>query len=153
MKKILLLQIFFFILSLPGSLLANFLTTPEELYQLELNLTQRSFIRFCKQSSQNIFGRNPISPENNCYQIPEAEVNLESWFPEEKEAEGGETQWSFYDLQGKQIYPSIKRESAEPTVFVSLVRSKRGSFSVQLQRKRDGAYFFLRTKLSFWAIP
>lgn len=132
-------------------LFANFLVTPEVTLRLEFPSNLRSQLRFCKQNPIQVYGRNPIGSQNICITVLEGEVAMESFFTEEME-EISETQWSFYDLSGKQIFPLVSWEGIEPMVFVSLVRSKRGQFGVQLQRKKDGAYFFYRTKLSNWVI-
>lgn len=132
-------------------LFANFLVTPEVTLRLEIPSNLRSQLRFCKQNPIQVYGRNPIGSQNICVTVLEGEVTMESFFTEEME-ETSETQWSFYDPLGKQIFPLVSWEGIEPMVFVSLVRSKRGQFGVQLQRKKDGAYFFYRTKLSNWVI-
>ncbi|TGK46573.1 hypothetical protein [Leptospira bouyouniensis] len=132
-------------------LFANFLVTPEVTLRLEIPSNLRSQLRFCKQNPIQVYGRNPIGSQNICVTVLEGEVTMESFFTEEME-ETSETQWSFYDPLGKQIFPLVSWEGIEPMVFVSLVRSKRGQFGVQLQRKKDGAYFFYRTKLSNWVV-
>ncbi|TGM79673.1 hypothetical protein [Leptospira bouyouniensis] len=132
-------------------LFANFLVTPEVTLRLEIPSNLRSQLRFCKQNPIQVYGRNPIGSQNICVTVLEGEVIMESFFTEEME-ETSETQWSFYDPLGKQIFPLVSWEGSEPMVFVSLVRSKRGQFGVQLQRKKDGAYFFYRTKLSNWVV-
>ncbi|TGL22315.1 hypothetical protein EHQ46_06250 [Leptospira yanagawae] len=132
-------------------LFANFLVTPEETIRLEFPSHVRNQIRFCKQNPMQVYGRNPIGSQNICITVLEGEVAMESFFTEEME-ETSETQWTFYDPTGKQIFPLVSWEGSEPMVFVSLVRSKRGQFGVQLQRKKDGAYFFYRTKLSNWVV-
>ncbi|WP_409037448.1 hypothetical protein [Leptospira levettii] len=131
---------------------SNFLVTPDEILKLEFQTGVRSQIRFCKQNPAQVFGRNPIGSFTNCVAVLESEVTLESFFLEPLE-ETTETQWAFYDSAGKQIFPSVSWEGVDPMVFVSLVRSKRGQFGVQLQKKKDGAYFFYRTKISSWVIP
>ncbi|XDD47074.1 hypothetical protein AB3N60_03025 [Leptospira sp. WS39.C2] len=132
-------------------LLSNFLVTPEESLRLEFQTNVRNQIRFCKQNPNQVYGRNPILSPNTCISVLEGEVAMESFFPEELE-EITETQWSFYDPMGKQVFPSVGWEGSEPMVFVSLVRSKRGQYGVQLQRKKDGAYYFYRTKISNWVV-
>lgn len=132
-------------------LLANFLVTPEETLRLEFPSNLRNQIRFCKQNPIQVYGRNPIGLQSICAPVLEGEVTLESFFQEDLE-ETSETQWSFYDTMGKQIFPSVSWEGSDPMVFVSLVRSKRGQYGVQLQRKKDGAYYFYRTKLSNWVV-
>ncbi|TGM38051.1 hypothetical protein [Leptospira biflexa] len=132
-------------------LFANFLVTPEEILRLEFPSNVRNQIRFCKQNPIQVYGKNPIGSGSICVTVLEGEVAMESFFAEELE-ETSETQWSFYDSVGKQIFPSVSWEGSEPMVFVSLVRSKRGQFGVQLQRKKEGAYYFYRTKLSNWVI-
>ncbi|TGM59039.1 hypothetical protein [Leptospira vanthielii] len=130
---------------------SNFLVTPEQTLRLELGGSSRDQIRFCKQKPLQVFGRNPIAPSITCQFLPEAEVSLDHFFAEEL-ADTEETQWAFYDGSGKQLFPSISWEGQETLHLVSVVRSKRGQFGVQLQRKKDGAYFFYRTKMLHWVI-
>lgn len=131
--------------------LANFLVTPEQNLRLELVGSSRDQIRFCKQKPAQVFGRNVIAPSVTCQFLPEAEVSLDHFFKEEL-ADTEETQWAFYDGSGKQLYPTVSWEGQETLFLVSVVRSKRGQFGVQLQRKKDGAYFFYRTKVQNWVI-
>lgn len=132
-------------------LFSNFLVTPEETIRLEFPSNLRNQIRFCKQNPIQVYGRNPIGSLTNCAIVLESEVTMESFFAEPLE-ETTETQWAFYDSIGKQVFPIVVWEGSEPMVLISLVRSKRGQFGVQLQRKKDGAYYFYRTKLSNWMI-
>ncbi|MCT8333570.1 hypothetical protein NUH30_07790 [Leptospira sp. 85282-16] len=134
-----------------SSLFANFLVTPDQTLRLELVGSSRDQIRFCKQKPLLVFGRNPISPSMTCQFLPETEVSLDQFFTEEL-SEIEETQWAFYDGSGKQLFPTVSWEGQESMNFVSVVRSKRGQFGVQLQRKKDGAYFFYRTKMLNWVI-
>lgn len=134
-----------------SSLFANFLVTPDQTLRLELVGSSRDQIRFCKQKPLLVFGRNPISPSMTCQFLPETEVSLDQFFTEEL-SETEETQWAFYDGSGKQLFPTVSWEGQESMNFVSVVRSKRGQFGVQLQRKKDGAYFFYRTKMLHWVI-
>ncbi|XDD54783.1 hypothetical protein AB3N62_02985 [Leptospira sp. WS4.C2] len=131
--------------------LANFLVTPEQNLRLELGGSSRDQIRFCKQKPTHVFGRNPIAPSATCQFLPETEVSLEHFFAEEL-TDTEETQWAFYDGSGKQLFPSITWEGQETLHLVSVVRSKRGHFGVQLQRKKDGAYYFYRTKMLHWVM-
>ncbi|TGL44802.1 hypothetical protein [Leptospira perdikensis] len=130
---------------------ANFLVTPEQNLRLELVGSSRDQIRFCKQKSSQVFGRNPIAPSVTCQFLPEVEMSLDQFFTEEL-TETEETQWAFYDGSGKQLFPTVTWEGQESMFLVSVVRSKRGQFGVQLQRKKDGAYFFYRTKMPNWVI-
>lgn len=143
--------VFGLVFLLASSLFANFLVTPEQTLRLELVGSSRDQIRFCKQKPLLVFGRNPISPSTNCQFLPETEVGLDQFFTEEL-TETEETQWAFYDGSGKQLFPTVSWEGQEPMHFISVVRSKRGQFGVQLQRKKDGAYFFYRTKIQNWVI-
>ncbi|WP_322113605.1 hypothetical protein [Leptospira levettii] len=131
---------------------SNFLVTPDEILKLEFQTGVRSQIRFCKQNPAQVFGRNPIGNQLNCVSVQEGEVLLESFFTEEI-SDPTETQWAFYDPIGKQVFPTVVWEGSEPFVFISLVRSKRGQFGVQVQKKKVGAYYFYRTKISSWVIP
>ncbi|TGL22024.1 hypothetical protein EHQ42_04990 [Leptospira levettii] len=139
----------FLISTLP--VLSNFLVAPDEILKLEFQTNVRSQLRFCKQNPIQVYGRNPIGNQLNCVSVQEGEVLLESFFTEEI-SDPTETQWAFYDPIGKQVFPTVVWEGSEPFVFISLVRSKRGQFGVQLQKKKDGAYFFYRTKLLNWVI-
>ncbi|TGK47576.1 hypothetical protein EHQ16_02915 [Leptospira kanakyensis] len=130
---------------------SNFLVTPEQNLRLELVGSARDQIRFCKQKPLQVFGRNQIAPSVTCQFLPEVEVSLDHFFMEEL-TETEETQWAFYDSSGKQLFPTVSWEGQEPLNFISVVRSKRGQFGVQLQRKKDGAYFFYRTKIQNWMI-
>ncbi|PJZ46578.1 hypothetical protein [Leptospira brenneri] len=132
-------------------LLSNFLVTPEQSLRLDLGGVSRDQIRFCKQKSVQVFGRNGIAPSNTCQYLSLAEVSLDSFFTEEL-TDTEETQWAFYDGSGKQIFPTVSWEGQETSFLVSVVRSKRGQFGVQVQRKKDGAYFFYRTKMQNWLI-
>lgn len=150
-QKLLLLGIILFLLLTTFPLFSNFLVTPEENLKLEFQTNVRSILRFCKQNPIQVYGRNPINSLSTCVSVLEGEVAMESFFPEET-VELTETQWSFYDSMGKQIFPTVIWNGSDPMVFVSLVRSKRGQFGVQLQRKKDGAYYFYRTKLTNWVV-
>ncbi|GBF42830.1 hypothetical protein LPTSP2_21220 [Leptospira ellinghausenii] len=150
-EKLLLIGIICIFLFITLPVLSNFLVTPDEILKLEFQTNVRSQLRFCKQNPIQVYGRNPIGSFTNCVAVLESEVTLESFFLEPLE-ETTETQWAFYDSAGKQIFPSVSWEGVDPMVFVSLVRSKRGQFGVQLQKKKDGAYFFYRTKLLNWVI-
>ncbi|TGL47031.1 hypothetical protein EHQ55_14495 [Leptospira meyeri] len=132
-------------------LFSNFLVTPEQNLRLELVGSSRDQIRFCKQKPIQVFGRNPITPSGTCQFLPEAEVSLDHFFTEEL-ADTEETQWAFYDGSGKQLFPTVTWEGQETLNFISVVRSKRGQFGMQLQRKKDAAYFFYRTKIQNWVI-
>lgn len=140
---------FIFLLSL-YPVYANFLVTPEQNLRLELG-SSRDQIRFCKQKPLLVFGRNSIAPSVTCQFLPETEVSLDQFFSEEL-TETEETQWAFYDASGKQIFPTVTWEGQEALYLVSVVRSKRGQFGVQLQRKKEGAYFFYRTKMQNWLL-
>ncbi|TGL87535.1 hypothetical protein EHQ68_07585 [Leptospira congkakensis] len=139
------------ILSSTNPVFSNFLVTPEQNLRLELVGSARDQIRFCKQKPLQVFGRNQIAPSVTCQFLPEVEVSLDHFFTEEL-ADTEETQWAFYDGTGKQLFPAISWEGQETLFLVSVVRSKRGQFGVQLQRKKDGAYFFYRTKIQNWVI-
>ncbi|MCW7494310.1 hypothetical protein ND861_16810 [Leptospira sp. 2 VSF19] len=139
------------LLSFTYPLLANFLVTPEQNLRLELVGSSRDQIRFCKQKPIQVFGRNPVTSSGTCQFLPEAEVSLDHFFTEEL-ADTEETQWAFYDGSGKQLFPTVTWEGQETLNFISVVRSKRGQFGMQLQRKRDEAYFFYRTKIQNWVI-
>ncbi|MCW7505120.1 hypothetical protein [Leptospira paudalimensis] len=144
------ISFFFLLITLP--VLSNFLVTPDEILKLEFQTGVRSQLRFCKQNPIQVYGRNPIGNQLNCFSVLEGEVGLESFFTEEI-TDLTETQWAFYDSMGKQVFPTVVWEGMEPMVFVSMVRSKRGQFGVQVQKKKDGAYYFYRTKISSWVIP
>lgn len=146
-----LFQIIFCFIWFVYPVLGNFLVTPELTFRLELVGFSREQIRFCKQKPIQVFGRNPIAPSMSCHFLPEVEVGLDQFFTEES-VETEETQWAFYDGAGKQLFPIVSWEGQEPMNLISVVRSKRGQFGVQLQRKKDGAYFFYRTKMSNWVI-
>ncbi|MBM9549035.1 hypothetical protein JWG40_18560 [Leptospira sp. 201903074] len=150
-RKFYLFSIALSLLCFTYPVLSNFLVTPEQTLRLELVGSSRDQIRFCKQKPIHVFGRNPISPSVNCMHLPETEISLDQFFTEEL-SDTEETQWAFYDGSGKQIYPTVFWEGQETLNFVSVVRSKRGQFGVQLQRKKDGAYYFYRTKMQNWVI-
>lgn len=130
--------------------LANFLVTPEQNLRLELVGSSRDQIRFCKQKPTQVFGRNAISPSLACQFLPETEVNLDQFFTEEL-TDTEETQWAFYDGSSKQLFPIVSWEGQEPMNLISVVRSKRGQFGVQVQGKRR-SHFFYRTKMQNWVI-
>ncbi|MCW7461611.1 hypothetical protein [Leptospira limi] len=150
--KFLLIGIICILLFTTLPILSNFLVTPDEILKLEFQTNVRSQLRFCKQNPIQVYGRNPMGNQLNCFSVLEGEVVLESFFTEEI-TDPTETQWAFYDSMGKQVFPTVVWEGVDPLVFVSLVRSKRGQFGVQLQKKKDGAYYFYRTKISSWVIP
>lgn len=140
-----------FILFFVYPVFSNFLVTPEQTLRLELVGSSRDQIRFCKQKPTQVFGRNLMAPSMACQFLQESEMSLDQFFPEEL-TETEETQWAFYDGAGKQLFPTVSWDGQEPLYLVSIVRSKRGQFGVQLQRKKDGAYFFYRTKIQNWVI-
>ncbi|MDF3820985.1 hypothetical protein P3G55_13815 [Leptospira sp. 96542] len=128
---------------------SNFLVTPDMEFRLE-SKTDRNQISLCRQKEISPLGKNPIS--SPCFSVPPDLTNLESIMTEDLNQFKEETQWGFYDSLGKQIFPTVLWEGSEGHQLISIVRSKRGSFGVQLQRVRDGAYFFYRTKIQNWMI-
>lgn len=120
---------------------ANYLVLSEEKIVLKYLNPLKSEIQFCRQKENFIFGKNPSKDCKNF------SGNLDSIFEsfEISSEEVGETQWAFYDYLGRQIFPILTIEGHEfEYELLSFVRSKRGQIGIQIQRKKDGLYFFYR---------
>ncbi|MCZ8344297.1 MAG: hypothetical protein O9301_14780 [Leptospira sp.] len=122
-------------------LFAGILSYNDEIIKIQYNSPTKSDIQFCLQKENFIFGKNSY---RECKTFS---GKLDSIFEsyETNLDEPNETQWAFYDYLGRQIFPDVTIEgNPHPFELQSIVRSKRGQTSLQLLRKKDRAYFFLR---------
>lgn len=137
-------KVFFYIMIVMAfiyPLFAGILSYNDEIIKIQYNSPTKSEIQFCLQKENFIFGKNSF---RDCKPFlgkldsifESFEINLE---------EPNETQWAFYDYLGRQIFPDVTIDrNPLPFELQSIVRSKRGQISLQLLRKKDKAFFFIR---------